>query len=179
VVTLQPFSQTLEGVPQKLLEYGVILGYQSIFKRIEETCITCIKRKVKVCRVAGGRLHFTQLTQAKLGADSTFKYIMLDLTAPLRFGKTDADPNVLYTLVSVCLVSKLTHVVSMDNKKKESFLLALNVLFGEVGLPTKQYVDEEKALWAMHRDMLIKVNEVILKQHEIAIEQVTARQQTT
>ena len=161
---------------RKSLEYGVILGYQSIFKRIAQSCITCIKRKAKVCRVAGGPLHFTQLTQAKLGADSTFKYIMLDLTAPLRFGKTDTDQNVLYTLVSVCLVSKLTHVVSMDNKKKESFLLALNVLFGEVDLPTKLYVDEEKGLLAMHREMLIEVNEVILKQHEVAIEQVTARQ---
>ena len=52
--------------------------------------------------------------------------------------------------MSVYLVSKLTHVVPMDNKKKESFLLALNVLFGEVGLPTKLYVDEEKGLLAMH-----------------------------
>ena len=60
--------------------------------------------------------------------------------------------------------------------KNESFLLALNVLFGEVGLPTKLYVDEEKGLLAMHREMLIEVNEVILKQHEVAIEQVTARQ---
>ena len=64
----------------------------------------------------------------------------------------------------------------MDNKKKESFLLALNVLFGEVGLPTKLYVDEEKGLLALHRDMIIEVNEVILKEHEVAIEQVTARQ---
>ena len=90
----------------------------------------------------------TQLTQAKLGANSTFKYIMMDLTAPLRFGKTDDDSAYLYTLVSVCMVSKLTHVVSIDNKKKGAFLLALNVLFGEVGLPTKLYVDEEKALLA-------------------------------
>ena len=39
----------------------------------------CIKRRAKVCRVAAGPLHFTQLTQAKYGANSTFKYIMLDL----------------------------------------------------------------------------------------------------
>ena len=57
----------------------------------------CIKRKAKVCKVAGGPLHFTQLTQAKNGANSTFKYIMLDLTPPLRFGKTDTDQNVLQT----------------------------------------------------------------------------------
>jgi hypothetical protein len=42
------------------------------------------------------------------------------------------------------MVSKLTNVVPMDNKKKETFLLALTVLFGEVGSPTKLYVDEEK-----------------------------------
>jgi hypothetical protein len=36
----------------------------------------CIKRRAKVCRVAGGPLHFTQLTQTKHGANSTFKYIM-------------------------------------------------------------------------------------------------------
>ena len=163
---------------RKSLEYGVILGYQSIFKRIEQSCMMCIKRKAKVCKVAGGPLHFTQLTQAKNGANSTFKYIMLDLTAPLRFGKieTDPDQNVIHTLVSVCLVSKLTHVVSMDNKKKESFLIALNVLFGEVGLPTKLYVDEEKGLLAVHRDMLVEINEVIMKQHNVAIEQVTAQQ---
>ena len=103
---------------------------------------------------------------------------MLYLTAPLRFGKieTDPDQNVIHTLVSVCLVSKLTHVVSMDNKKKESFLIALNVLFGEVGLPAKLYVDEEKGLLAVHRDMLVEINEVIMKQHNVAIEQVTAQQ---
>ena len=151
------------------------MGYQSIFKRIERSCIVCIKRKAKVCKVVGGPLHFTQLTQAKLGPNSTFKYIMMDLTAPLRFGKDEASNN-LYTLVSVCMVSKLTHVVPMDNKNKGAFLLALNVLFGEVGLPTKIYVDEEKALIAVHREMVIEVNETILKQHEIAIEQVTARQ---
>jgi hypothetical protein len=106
---------------RKSLEYGVILGYQSIFKRIEQSCIMCIKRRAKVCRVAGGHLHFTQLTQARYGANSTFKYIMLDLSAPLRFGKTDTDQNVLHTLVSVCLVSKLTHVVPMDKKKKNLF----------------------------------------------------------
>jgi hypothetical protein len=55
----------------------------------------CIRQKAKVCKVAGGPLHFTQLTQAKTGVNSTFKYIMLDLTAPLRFGKTDTDQNVL------------------------------------------------------------------------------------
>ena len=38
------------------------------------------------------------------------------------------------------------------------------------------YVDEEKGLLAMHRDMLVEVNEVIMKQHDVAIEQVTARQ---
>ena len=92
--------------------------------------------------MAGGPLHFTQLTQAKLGPNSTFKYIMMDLTAPLRFSDTDGDTHLLYTLVSVCMVSKLTHVVPMDKKNKGAFLLALNVLFGEVGLPTKIYVDE-------------------------------------
>ena len=106
---------------RKSLKYGVILGYQTIFKRIERSCMICIKRKAKVCRVAGGPLHFTQLTQAKYGANSTFKYIMLDLTAPLQFGKTDTDQNVLHTLVSVCLVSKLTHVVPMDKKKRNHF----------------------------------------------------------
>ena len=125
------------------LKYGVILGYQTIFKRIERSCMTCIKRRAKVCRVAGGPLHFSQLSEAKNGADSTFKYIMLDLSAPLRFEKVGAVDDVLYTLVSVCLVSKLTHAICIENKKKESFLLALNVLFGEDGLPTKLYVDEE------------------------------------
>ena len=50
------------------------------------------------------------------------------------------------------------------------------MLFGEVGLLTKLYVDEEKGLLAMHREMLVEVNEVIMKQHDVAIEQVTARQ---
>jgi hypothetical protein len=50
------------------------------------------------------------------------------------------------------------------------------VLFGEVGLPSKLYVDEEKGLLAVHRDMLVEVNEVIMKEHNIEIEQVTAQQ---
>ena len=37
-------------------------------------------------------------------------------------------------------------------------------------------MDEEKGLLAMHREMLVEVNEVIMKQHNVAIEQVTARQ---
>ena len=101
---------------------------------------------------------------------------MLDLTAPLKFKKVGTTDDLLYTLVSVCMVSKLTHVVSMENKKKDSFLLALNVLFGEVGLPAKMYVDEEKGLLALHKDMVIEVNDNIMKEHNIAIEQVTARQ---
>jgi hypothetical protein len=100
---------------------------------------------------------------------------MLDLTAAVRFERNQ-EQSVLYTLVSVCLVSKHTHVVTLDNKKKESFLIALNVLFGEVGLPTKLYVDEEKGLLALHRDMLVEVNEVIMKEHNVEIEQVTAQQ---
>ena len=79
--------------------------------------MTCIKRRAKTCRVAGGPLHFSQLTEAKNGADSTFKYLMLDLTAPLKFKKVGTTDDLLYTLVSVCMVSKLTHVVSMENKK--------------------------------------------------------------
>ena len=74
------------------------------------------------------------------------------------------------------MVSKLTHVVSMETKTKDSFLLALNVLFGEVGLPAKLYVDEEKGLRALTKDMIIEVNGNIMKKHNIAIEQVTARQ---
>ena len=74
---------------------------------------------------------------------------MLDLTAPLKLKKIDATDDLLYTLVSVCMVSKLTHVVSMESKSKDSFLLALNVLFGEVGLPAKLYVDEEKGLLSL------------------------------
>ena len=50
------------------------------------------------------------------------------------------------------------------------------MLFGEVGLPSKLYVDEEKGLLAVHRDMLVEVNEVIMKEHTIEIEQVTAQQ---
>ena len=160
---------------RKSLEFGVILGYQSIFKRIEKSCMMCIKRRARVCRVAGGPLHFSQYMHTKHGADSVYKYIMLDLTAALKF-EQNQEQNVLYTLVSVCLVSKHTHVVSLENKKKESFLIALNVLFGEVGLPSKLYVDEEKGLLATHRDMLVEVNEVIMKEHNIEIEQVTAQQ---
>ena len=62
---------------------------------------------------------------------------MMDLTAPLRFSDTDGDTHLFYTLVSVCMVSKPTYIVPMDSKNKGAFLLALNVLFGEVGLPTK------------------------------------------
>ena len=87
---------------------------------------------------------------------------MLDLTAPLKFKKVGTTDDLLYTLVSVCMVSKLTHVVCMENRKKDSFLLALNVLFGEVGLPTKMYVDEEKGLLALHKDMVIEVNNNII-----------------
>ena len=34
------------------LKYGVILGFQTIFKRIERSCLMCIRRRAKVCRVA-------------------------------------------------------------------------------------------------------------------------------
>ena len=57
--------------------------------------MTCIKRKAKPCRVAGGPLHISQLTEAKNGADSTFKFIMLDLTAPLKIKKVDATDDLL------------------------------------------------------------------------------------
>ena len=101
---------------------------------------------------------------------------MLDLTAPLKIKKPDATDDLLYTLVSVCMVSKLVHVVSMDSKSKESFLLALNVLFGEVGLPTKLYVDEERGLTSLTKDMIIEANGVVMQQHGVAVEQVTAHQ---
>ena len=138
--------------------------------------MACIKRKAKPCRVAGGPLHISQLTEARNGAESTFKYIMMDLSAPLKIKKPDATDELLYTLVSVCMVSKLVQVVSMDSKSKDSFLLALNVLFGEVGLPTKLYVDEEKGLTALTKDMIIEANGTLMQQHGIAVELVTAHQ---
>jgi hypothetical protein len=155
------------------LKYGVILGHQLIFKRIEASCMACIKRKAKPCRVAGGPLHISQLTEARNGADSTFKYIMMDLSAPLKIKKPNEPDELLYTLVSVCMVSKLIQVVSIDSKTKDSFLLALNVLFGEVGLPTKLFVDEEKGLTALTKDMIIEANGLLMQQHGIAVEIVT------
>ena len=138
--------------------------------------MACIKRKAKPCRVAGGPLHVTQLTEARNGADSVFKYIMMDLSAPLRIKKPEEPDELLYTLVSVCMVSKLVKVVSIESKTKDSFLLALNVLFGEVGKPTKLFVDEEKGLISLTKDMIIEANASLMRNHGITVEIVTAHQ---
>ena len=66
---------------------------------------------------------------------------MVDLTGASKFKETDGSISNIYGMIAVCMVSKLTHVFPMDGKDAADFLLALNVLFGEVGLPTRLYVD--------------------------------------
>ena len=154
------------------LRYGILIGYRQIFRKLEETCIVCMRRKSNVSRVKGGPLHHTQLT--KMGPNATFRYIMMDLTAPLRFVTEKGEKSYLYGLLSVCMVSKLSHIVPMEGKKVADFLLALNVLFGEIGVPEKLYVDKEGGLLKTHRNMIVEVNEGILRHHNIAIEQVCA-----
>ena len=54
------------------------------------------------------------------------------------------------------------------------FLLALNVLFGEVGLPTKLYVGSDSALISVYKDMVVATSEQVLREHRIGIEIVSA-----
>ena len=84
---------------------------------------------------------------------------MVDLTGASKFKDTDGSISHLYGMIAVCMVSKLTHVVPMDGKDAADFLLALNVLFGEVGLPTRLYVDTESALLRVHREMVVSTSE--------------------
>ena len=72
------------------------------------------------------------------------------------------------------MVSKLTHVFPMDGKEAADFLLALNVLFGEVGLPTWLYVDTESALLRVQREMVVSTSDKTLREHGIGIETVAA-----
>ena len=61
---------------------------------------------------------------------------MIDLTGASRFKDTDDSTSYLFGMVAICMVSKLTHVVPIDG----------NVLFSEVGLPNRLYVDTDSAL---------------------------------
>ena len=70
--------------------------------------------------------------------------------------------------------SKLTHVVPIDGKRAVHFLLALNLLFSEVGLPTRLYVDTDSALIKVHREMIVSTSEATLREHGIGIEAVSA-----
>ena len=72
------------------------------------------------------------------------------------------------------MVSKLTHVVPMENKDTGAFLLALNVLFSEVGLPERLYVDAESALLRLHRVMFLTAGDKTLREHGVGIETVAA-----
>ena len=80
----------------------------------------------------------------------------------------------LYGMIAVCMVSKLTHMVPMDGKDAAVFLLALNVLFGEVVLPTRLYVDTESALLRVHRETVVSTSDKTLREHGIGIEAVAA-----
>ena len=77
-------------------------------------------------------------------------------------------------MIAVCMVSKLTHVVPMENKEAGTFLLALNVLFSEVGLPERLYVDAESALLRLHREMVVTAGDKALREHGVGIETVAA-----
>ena len=56
--------------------------------------------------------------------------------------KEDGTSQPLYGLISTCMMSKLTHVTPMEGKDVNEFLLAMNVLIGEVGVPAKLYIDQ-------------------------------------
>ena len=77
-------------------------------------------------------------------------------------------------MIAVCMVSKLTHVVPMDGKEAADFLLALNVLFWEVGIPSRLYVDTESALLRVHREMVVSTSDKTLREHGIGIEAIAA-----
>ena len=87
---------------------------------------------------------------------------MIDLTGSSLFKEIDEPVSHLYEMIAVCMVSKLTHVVPMDGKEAAHFLLALNVLFGEVGLPNRLYVDTESALLRLHREMVVSTSDKTL-----------------
>jgi hypothetical protein len=99
---------------------------------------------------------------------------MIDLTGTSRFTENDGAVSYLYGMIAVCMVSKLTHVVPMDGKDTATFLLALNVLFGEVGLPNRLYVDAESSLLKLHREMVVTTSDKTLREHGIGIETVAA-----
>ena len=99
---------------------------------------------------------------------------MIDLTGASRFKETDGSVSHLYGMIAVCMVSKLTHVVPMDGKEAAHFLLAIYVLFGEVGLPNRLYVDTESALLRLHREMVVRTSDKKLREHGIGIETVAA-----
>ena len=126
------------------------------------------KKKAHTAKARGGPLHHTQL-----GPNITFKYIMLDMTAPHHIFNEDGTNEPLYGLVSTCMMSKLTHITAMEGKDVSEFLLAINVLIGEVGVPEKLYVDQEKGLLKLMRNMLVEVNEQLLRDHQIAVEEVS------
>ena len=153
------------------LRFGVIIGYQSMFKRIENTCITCIRRKATKIRVAGGNLHSTQLTKNL----QPFRNVMCDLSGGHNFKDKDGKLHRLYALLFCCMETKLTAAIPIGGRKSADFLLAFNVMFAENGKPQNIFADAESGLIKAISEMKISLNTVMLREHQVKLVLVTAR----
>ena len=151
------------------LEYGLIMRSQMIFRRIEQSCITCSRRKMKTAKQPQGPLH-----HSVLDVSTPFKFVMMDLAGKRTVKNTTGAQVEIYTLLAVCCSTRLTKSVQMQARSSSDFLLALNVLFGEFGLPAGLWIDREGGLLRIYRKMLIEVNQQLLLAQKPTVQMVTA-----
>ena len=153
------------------LRFGVIIGYQSMFKKIENTCITCIRRKATKIRVAGGNLHFTQLTKSL----QPFRNVMCDMIGAHNCKGKDGKLHRLYALLFCCMETKLTVAIPIGGRKSADFMLAFNVMFTENGKPQNIFADAQSGLIKAISEMRISLNTMMLREHQLKLVLVTAR----
>ena len=99
-----------------------------------------------------------------------FKFIAVDLKGPF----TISPDRSLYSLVMVCIQTKVTEIILLDSRTATAILEAFNVAFSLYSTPYKITADKESGIVKI-ANSLPEINAALLEQHQVSIEFIPAR----
>ena len=98
-----------------------------------------------------------------------FNFMSIDVKGPMIL----KGHKKVHILVAVCLQTKFTELILLDNRSTTSFLSALNIIFSLYGVPSLLLSDKEGAMVKLY-DNINKINESLLVDHHLEINLIPA-----
>ena len=146
-------------------KFGIILKGTQLFKQIQNSCLQCQRRTMKPIPVHMGLANKCIFSEFRV-----FRYIAVDLKGPF----TMSTGRSLYSLVMVCIQTKITEIILLDSRTSTAILEAFNVAFSLYSTPSKITADKESGIIKIANN-LPEINEALLEHHQVSIEFIPAK----